>query len=765
MRNAAAVLFAAVFLFAHAATLPRTLEDEDSINFALGVESFDVAAHRPHPPGYPVYIAMAKASTAVTPFEDRDRRAAAGLAIWSVIAGALGFIVLNEFWLAAGLSRLLALFAATVGVTCPLYWFASSRPLTDIPGLVAALAVQVLLIRSWRAIRDPAATSPQIWLWAAAASGFVIGIRSQTMWINAPMAIWCVQALARRGRWREVAIGVAAAASGALVWAVPLIWDSGGFGRYLESLRFQGASDFSGVQMLWTRPSRELLSLSIERTFVDPWVSQRFAQLIVLAGVGGLVWLARRQRETLALMLATFLPYLVFHFLFQEAVTLRYALPIVVALAGCAVIGLGAIGPRVAALGTLAAMLAGVLYAQPRLEAYASTGWPVDRAMQDMIAARSAEREPPVIRTHHQVWHGIQRIFDWYRPVWDVSRQPFPGDREWLEIIRHWQSGATAPVWFLTDLTRNDVALFDPRSRQLGGRYENPAVVRALIGAETRLDGLNWWRLDQPFWMLGAGWSLTPEVAGMTRKDGLGPQVKPVEAFVRRTETPVRVVIGGRHLDPAGAPASVALQLDGRPLRTWTVPADRPWFVEWSDLPAGTSGGAGPYATISVAVTSAEPGRPAPWVGLEQFDAAPADRPIVAFAGGWHEMEHDPRLGNTWRWTSRRSVLTVRGGTSELKLTLAGEAPRRYFDRAPVVVVKAGAAEIARFTPFDDFTHEVTIPIAAVQAAQGEIVIETDLAYVPAERANTPDRRQLGLKLFRIEVSEPGRAATTRSGG
>ena len=48
----------------HLAFLPSTLEDIDSINLALGVESFDVASHRPHPPGYPIYIALAKASTA-----------------------------------------------------------------------------------------------------------------------------------------------------------------------------------------------------------------------------------------------------------------------------------------------------------------------------------------------------------------------------------------------------------------------------------------------------------------------------------------------------------------------------------------------------------------------------------------------------------------------------------------------------------------------------------------------------------------------------
>jgi hypothetical protein len=385
--------------------------------------------------------------------------------------------------------------------------------------------------------------------------------------------------------------------------------------------------------------------------------------------------------------------------------------------------------------------------------------------MQDMIAARSTEREPPLVRTQHQVWHGMQRVFDWYRPVWDVGPQPFPGDREWLDIVKHWQSGATRPIWFLTDLTRNDVALFDPRSRRLGGHYENPAPVRALIGAETRLDGLNWWRLDPPFWMLGSGWSITPEVAGMTRKDALGPQVKPVDAFIRRATLPVRVLIGGRHLDAAGAPASISVSLDGRPLRTWTVAPDRPWFVEWIDVPPGALAGGGPYATITVSAAAAGAGRPAPWIGLEQFDAAPDDQVLFAFTDGWHELEHDPRLGRTWRWTSKRSVLAIRGGTSDLKLTLAGEAPRRYFDRAPVVTVKAGAVEVGRFTPFDDFSQDVTIPLAALQAANGEIVIETDLAYVPAERGNTPDRRQLGLKLFRVEVSEPGRAATTRSGG
>jgi hypothetical protein len=63
-RPALAVL-AAAFALAHAPFLVSTLEDIDSVNFALGIRDFDVAAHRPHPPGYPIYIAAGKAGVAV----------------------------------------------------------------------------------------------------------------------------------------------------------------------------------------------------------------------------------------------------------------------------------------------------------------------------------------------------------------------------------------------------------------------------------------------------------------------------------------------------------------------------------------------------------------------------------------------------------------------------------------------------------------------------------------------------------------------------
>src|SRR5882672_2279551 len=51
-------IIAAVYLAAHIPFLAPSLEDWDSINFALGLRAFDPALHQPHPPGYPVYMVL-----------------------------------------------------------------------------------------------------------------------------------------------------------------------------------------------------------------------------------------------------------------------------------------------------------------------------------------------------------------------------------------------------------------------------------------------------------------------------------------------------------------------------------------------------------------------------------------------------------------------------------------------------------------------------------------------------------------------------------
>jgi hypothetical protein len=252
--------------------------------------------------------------------------------------------------------------------------------------------------------------------------------------------------------------------------------------------------------------------------------------------------------------------------------------------------------------------------------------------------------------------------------------------------------------------------------------------------------------------MLGTGWSLTPEIAGMTEKDASGPHQRPADAFILRDKAPARMVLGARYLARGGAAASVSAALDGQPLGAWPISSSAPWFVQWIDLPGGVPDGAGPYANLTVTVTSTESGRPAPMVGLEQFDLAPATETITAFLDDWNEHEGDPRTGRLWRWTTTASTMLVKGATHDLQLTLEGESPLRYFDRAPTVVVRTGQHELARFSPAADFSQRIAVPLAALTESEGRITIATDLTFVPKERGQGADPRRLGLRLYNIQI-------------
>jgi hypothetical protein len=751
------VLAGLAFFIAHVRTLPATLEDIDSINFALGVEHFDVAAHRPHPPGYPVLIALAKISTPVLqlvrPSWDRDRTAAVGLAIWGVVAGTLATWILTEFWLALGLSSPLAFFAALLCVVSPPFWFSAARPLSDVPGLVAAMAVLAPLVGDLGMRRDGGRTSLSGLVWAAVGAGFIIGLRSQTVWMTAPVLAWCVGRRLLARQFADAGKLVGAAAIGVLLWAVPLVATNGGPAHYWAAVTSQGAQDLSNIELLATTPTTSLLRLALNRTLIDPWQSALLGKVVLGLAILGILRLLWRGPRLLSAVAGVFVPYLVFHLLFQETVTLRYALPLVVPLTGLAVTALAGLGVGVAALATAAAAIGSLLVVQPPLQDYARHGAPVFRAFQDMQRALPATPDAPVLRMHHQVWWGVLRVTEWYRPYWDTGLLPFPRDREWLSVVDHWNADNRRPVWFLSELTRNDLALFDVRSRTLRGRYETPADIRGFLSS-FRLDGLSWWSLERPAWMLGTGWSLTPEIAGMTNADGLGPHVRPAEGFLLRQSSPLRMMIGGRYLAAAGGPAArLSVDLDGAPIAEWIVPPEPRWFVQWIDLPGGLPPSSSPYGRLTVRAQSAEAGKPAPIVGLEQFDAAPPDDLEYALADGWHEYEENARTGQVWRWTSDRSTVLVRGDARDLVLSLAGESPLKNFDRPPTVIVRAGARELSRFQPAADFTQTIDLPADALRAASGRVTIETSRTFVPGKGPGA-DQRTLGLKLFRVEIKK-----------
>jgi hypothetical protein len=149
---------------------------------------------------------------------------------------------------------------------------------------------------------------------------------------------------------------------------------------------------------------------------------------------------------------------------------------------------------------------------------------------------------------------------------------------------------------------------------------------------------------------------------------------------------------------------------------------------------------------VVVNVSTQPPAR----VAIEQFDAS-VNRPLTGFGTGWHEQEFNPRTGRRWRWLSERGELKVQSPSRRASLHIEGESPRTYFSRGSHLVIRSGGAAVFDRILDDDFSLDVPIDDVG-----DTIVLETDQAYVPAERSRrTQDRRHLGLRIFKCELRRP----------
>ena len=231
MRTRLAAL-AILFLAAHLPYLPASLEDIDSVNFAMGVRDFDVAQHRPHPPGYPVFVALGKLSTPLLDAAGVPGAASRGLSIWSALSGAALAILL--WWLFAVFddSPGRAWWATALTIASPLFWFTALRPLSDMTGMAVTVASQALLASS---MLGRARAPDRAIVAGAFFAGLAAGVRSQTIFLTLPLLGLAVVLPGARSIGARV-IAVLAAAAGALVWAVPLVAVSGGLSGYLTAL-------------------------------------------------------------------------------------------------------------------------------------------------------------------------------------------------------------------------------------------------------------------------------------------------------------------------------------------------------------------------------------------------------------------------------------------------------------------------------------------------------------------------------------------------
>ena len=216
---AAAALAAAAAVLVRLPFAARRMWDHDSVQFALGVEKYDLAAHHPHPPGYPLYIGLLKllAALGVDPLH--------GMVALAILGGALGAacIVLVADRLAGAKSAWLA---AALYVFNPLLWFYGELP------LIYALEGGVTVLLAWAALRMEEGRRP--FLLACALFALAGGLRQSTLILLAPLFLFGLWRTWRRGRLTAGLFLGGAALGGALVaaWFVPLCLAAGGYRAY-----------------------------------------------------------------------------------------------------------------------------------------------------------------------------------------------------------------------------------------------------------------------------------------------------------------------------------------------------------------------------------------------------------------------------------------------------------------------------------------------------------------------------------------------------
>jgi hypothetical protein len=451
-----------------------------------------------------------------------------------------------------------------------------------------------------------------------------------------------------------------------------------------------------------------------------------------------------RQRHPAILILAVaFGPYLVLDFLFQESITTRYALPLVVPVAFAAAWGLVALGWTGALIGAVFLVAFDAHVGGTSVAAYAREPAPAFRLLGDM--RNEAGRETPVLAMHRREDLDLRRPIAWVGAAMPLStRLSAPPKREWLELVEYWNSGGRQSIWFVADPLRTDLALIDRRDASVT-RYRWQLEHHALIGG-VRPDVMDWYRFGEPAWYLGEGWALTPETGGVAKEAGYGPGNGPIQGWILRSRQSATVMLGGRNLAASGPATHVRMSIDGR---TIAEPAVAPgFFLTMLHVPESALKGSDEYARVELTAESSN-------IAIEQFDAQPSDRVLFGFADGWHEQEYDPALGLQWRWISERGLLRVHAGGHSLLLSLRAEAPSVYFSNPSRVTVRAGARMVFE-QPFSSAVEIVArIPAELVAGDESTITIESSQMYVPAERSRrTRDRRHLALRVFECSVRE-----------
>jgi hypothetical protein len=286
-----------------------SLDDFDGYSFALGLSEFDLALQQPQPPGFPIYIGLARCIHLIT-------ADAVGALTWvSALSGTAALLLVY------GIGRQLDPARPVTGIAAglwmglvPLGWLTAVKALSDAAGLVG------ILLPLWLWARWDRAPEDLRWAaMAAVASGLALGIRPQNALPLLLYLIWTLLAHSLpRQEWTPWLLVGALGLCGILIWLVPTVWAVGGLASYMSPIR-EHAAHVGQADSLWSMSvplatavryrllafGDTLLSSLVGVglfTSLSLWGGIRLGVLAFIVGVG-LAWADWRRRATWGLAL------------------------------------------------------------------------------------------------------------------------------------------------------------------------------------------------------------------------------------------------------------------------------------------------------------------------------------------------------------------------------------------------------------------------------------------------------------------------------
>jgi len=286
--------FWAIALVCAASRIPaisKSLWDWDEALFCLGMRGYDVTSHHPHPPGFPVYIAMGHVARL---FIHDDFRALQSINILASL------LVFPAIFLLARELRLGVATSCIAGALCaffPNVWFFGGTAFSDVPSIVLVVFAVVFLLRGCR--------SSKSYLIGAVLLALAAGIRPQNFSIG--LAPGLIATWYRRRSWRDVGF---AALIGIVVVGIAFggaIAATGSFDRYMTSVREHG--EYISRIDSFRSPERPPLWHLFDRFFVKQYDWTPLSIVVTLFVVVSIIAAIRNRHRGLLINFLTFAPF------------------------------------------------------------------------------------------------------------------------------------------------------------------------------------------------------------------------------------------------------------------------------------------------------------------------------------------------------------------------------------------------------------------------------------------------------------------------